>query len=144
MLGTQRRNWLMENQAGDPEPAAPDHIATLLELAKLLKSPDGVRKQIAELADAATASNKATEVARTEQRKVEEAHAALAVEKQKHAAALAADRDRHEKQCRARETAVDAREKRVEEQHKAAEADRAKAAAIRADYERREKAWNAA
>jgi hypothetical protein len=135
-LGRQRKDWLRENQVAD-EPAMP----SLHDLLKLLADPNA---GIADLVAASAKHAAAAKTAQTERRKADDAIARLAEEKAKHGAEIAADRDRHEKQCRAREVALDAREKRIAEREEQTRADSEKAAEIRAHYERRQQAWDAA
>jgi hypothetical protein len=129
---------------GDRAPADADATAgALLKLAEALQSPPLVRKQISDLS-AAAAENKATaEQVRVERQKLERDRQDLAAERVAHQAAINKERSEHEAAMEAAKAELETVKKLAVDLKAKAEADAAKAATLRAEVERKYKAFAA-
>jgi hypothetical protein len=126
---------LRENIAD--EPAAP----SLPDLLRLLTDP---KAGVQELAAAAAKHDAARKAHMAAEAKAAKATAQSETMLQEVTAEIAAREAAFDKRCAAREVELSAREKRAADLMAKAEADNAKAAEIRASYERRQRAWDAA
>jgi hypothetical protein len=138
---------IIADARGDAAPAADADlgvtVAALAKLADLLKSPADLKRQIADLDRAASGAKQAAEVARAEQKKVADAHAALDAERVRQESALAKQLKDHEAAMAVANAELASVKKQAADLKARAEQDSAVAAKLRADVERKYKAFAA-
>jgi hypothetical protein len=135
---------IISTARGDTAPANADATASaLLKLAEALQAPQLIRKQISDLASAAADSKAAAESVRVEQRKLEIAKQDLAAERVAHQAAINKELSDHEAAMKTAHDELAAVQKLASDLKAKAEADAEKAAALRAEVEKRYKAFAA-
>jgi SMC interacting uncharacterized protein involved in chromosome segregation len=128
MLGDRRRvTWLEANQTADDPAPAPDHIATLLELARVLQSPAAVLERVTELDRAAAASRAEAKKAAIERNRLVKAQDELESNRQRHADQIAAAEKEHQEKMKVAESELAAVRKQAADLKRFAEEDRASA-----------------
>jgi hypothetical protein len=128
------------------KPAADDisvSAGALLKLADALQSPNLIRKQINELASAAAASKAAAESVKTEQQKLDRARQDLDAERAAQAAVIARELKDHQTAMVAANAELASVKKLAADLKSKAEGDAAAAAKIRAEVEKRYRAFAA-
>jgi hypothetical protein len=135
---------IISTARGDTAPANADATASaLLKLAEALQAPQLIRKTISDLASAAGEHKAAAESVRTERAKLERAKQDLDVERVAHQAAISKELSEHEAAMETAKAELAAVQKLAADLKAKAEQDAAKAAALRAEVERKYKAFAA-
>lgn len=135
-LGSARQHFLDATAPAEDPPSSVPHDL-IAHLAAILADPPTTAKAIADLNEASKAYRAASSKARAEQDAAAIAASQLAADRQKHADKVAADESAFDKRVAARELELSAREKRTSELLRAAEADVAAAAEMKAKLQRK-------
>jgi hypothetical protein len=141
-FGARQRFLDAAAPAAEHDPT-PDHFKVLADLAQTLATGGG-KKLLDDLLKASRDARGAAEVAQREQAAVRKAHEELDLERDRHRQQLDKERNDHDRRIAEREVEMAAREKRTKELQAQAERDLKAAADLKAKWERKFKAFDAA